>query len=195
MRVRAVPALLGLAVLAALAAALAVSGSADDDRAAASRDGRALGPSLLDASADPVGSAVLRYHEHYWTCLRAPAACDPARATVAGSAAFDDLATLARTFADNRLFVGPEDPGSIEIESVEIGDQRAVVTACWWTTAVLYQRSPVEGEPPVAQTASPRSGRETYEVVAQGGPEAWSVRRADRIGELTENVNQCRAGR
>lgn len=141
-----------------------------------------------------VHAATLGYYEYYWKCLRAPAGCEPGRVTGEGSTAFDDLSDVARTLLQNGLFVGGEDEGDIHIESIAADGDRATVTTCWWTTAVLYLQSPVQGDLPIAQDNPPTSGRQIYEVVRDPVDDVWRVERSDQVGDLAENVNQCVTG-
>lgn len=140
-----------------------------------------------------VQAAVLGYYDYYWRCLRAPAGCEPGRATAEGSTAFDELADVARTLVQNGLFVGAEDAGDIDIESIVADGDRATVTTCWWTTAVLYLQSPIQGDPPIAQTNAPTSGHQIYEVTRDQTDGIWRIQRTDQVGDLTENENQCRS--
>lgn len=151
----------------------------------------ASSPATSSATDVEIQTAVLGYYDDYWDCLRAPADCDAARVTVEGSAAFDDLTAVAQTLDQNGLFVGSEETGYVVVESIDHRGDRASVTTCWWTTAVLYLQSPVDGDPPIAQTNPPTSGHQTYELVRDAADDAWRIERADQADDLTEDINQC----
>jgi hypothetical protein len=75
----------------------------------------------------------------YWECLRSPQDCDQSYLLPTGQAAQQISVVLNEMVLRDR-FVGPEAVGYHTIESLWISSdqRRAEVTACWWSTAVLY---------------------------------------------------------
>jgi hypothetical protein len=77
-----------------------------------------------------------RYHG-YWACLRAPLECDTSY-VLEGSGSATALQDTMQGLADRGRFVGDDDVGYYVIESITVNGDKATVTACWWSTAVLY---------------------------------------------------------
>ena len=108
----------------------------------------------------------------YWECLRSPHDCDQSYLFPAGQAAQQISAVLSEMVARDR-FVGPEAVGYHSIESLWISNdrRRAEVTACWWSTAVLYG-APVRPDLPAGPdnpntlvTSTPEGGRQNDRFV------------------------------
>jgi hypothetical protein len=117
----------------------------------------------------------LRY-ESYWACLRAPENCDESYLRPESQAAQHMGAVREEMIARDR-FVGPEPVGFYTLESVRISTDRhtAEVTACWWSTAVLYG-APIHPDLPVSLnnpstlvTSTPEGGRQIDRFAWSGG--------------------------
>jgi hypothetical protein len=114
-----------------------------------------------------IRAAYQRRFEAYWECLRSPAVCDERYLLPASPAALHMAAVRAELVARDRR-VGPEPVGYHRIEKVRVAaDQRsAEVTACWWSTAILYGApkypdQPASSDNPLTLvTSTPHGGRQ-----------------------------------
>lgn len=122
-----------------------------------------------------VRAAYQHRYESYWDCLRSPMACDESYLWPAGEAAQHMRAVRTEMVARDR-FVGPEKAGYQQIEGVRISADRltAEVTACWWSTAVLYG-APIYPDLPVGPdnpsthvTSTPEGGRQRDRFMRSG---------------------------
>jgi hypothetical protein len=123
--------------------------------------------SLNSPNATEISLAYQRRYEAYWECLRTPVDCDDSYLWPTGSAALHMAAVRAEMVARDR-YVGSEPVGHYVVEQIHIAaDQRsAEVTACWWSTAVLYG-APIYPDLPISRlnpsslvTSTPEGGRQ-----------------------------------
>jgi len=129
----------------------------------------------LSAIEEEVRGAYQHRYESYWDCLRSPMACDESYLWPAGEAAQHMRAVRTEMVARDR-FVGPEDAGYQHVEGVRISADRmtAEVTACWWSTAVLYGAPiypdlPVDPDnPSTLVTSTPEGGRQRDRFMRSG---------------------------
>ena len=139
---------------------------------------------------EQVRAAAIASFDSYWQCLRAPAECDVAARTIAGSDAFNAFTRTIDDLVSGGLYVGPEDVGYMVIESIEPMQDHTLVTSCWWSTGVLYVQPAVEGEPPVIQNNTPGTLRQKYEFVQDPADGQWKIRRGDVIEQFPQE-NRC----
>lgn len=100
-----------------------------------------------------VAEAYEERYEGYWVCLRAPADCDFAY-VFPNSGSDTGLRATIQGLLDRDRYVGPGDVGTYTIQSIDVEGDRAVVEACWWSTAVLYT-TPVDPTRPASDENPP----------------------------------------
>jgi hypothetical protein len=133
-----------------------------------------------------------RYHG-YWACLRAPLACDTSY-VLEGSGSAEALQVTMQGLADRGRFVGDDDVGYYVIESINVDGDQATVTACWWSTAVLYTgpadptRPIGPDNPPTVVNDTPDSGRQADRFVLVNG--RWLLVGSEILDEGSE-TNSC----
>jgi hypothetical protein len=119
-----------------------------------------------------------RRYEAYWECLRRPVACNDSYLWPAGPAA-QHMASVRSEMVARDRHVGSEPVGYYRVEQIQITtDQRsAEVTACWWSTAVLYG-APIYPDLPLSEanplslvTSTPEGGRQRDRFLLSDG--AW----------------------
>jgi hypothetical protein len=136
-----------------------------------------------------VAEDFLALYDAYWACLRTPNVCDPAAITASVGPA---RAALTKTVADlvsGGFFVGPEDPGHVVVESVDVAaPTSATVTYCAWDTGVLYGPPAIEGGDPVVVNDLQVTSRFQTVMVFEGG--SWLTSEEVRI-ERVEGENRC----
>jgi hypothetical protein len=114
-----------------------------------------------------IRSAYQTRYEAYWGCLRTPVDCDDSYLWPAGPAAQHMTTVRAELVARDR-HVGSGPVGYHKVEQIQIAaDLRiADVTACWWSTAILYgapiyPELPVSADNPLSLVSStPEGGRQ-----------------------------------
>ncbi len=125
-----------------------------------------------------IRAAYTRRYAAYWECLRTPVDCDDSYLWPGGPAALHMAAVRAELVARDR-HVGSEPIGYHKVEHIQIAaDHRsAEVTACWWSTAVLYgapiysDRPPSVSNPLSLVTSTSEGGRQRDRfIIAEG---AW----------------------
>ena len=125
---------------------------------------------------DELRLAYQRAYDGYWACLRTPLDCDTSWQVDGGPSAVAMHGTM-QALADRDRFVGPDPLGYFVIEHIAVdpsGD-RAEVTACWWSTAVLYgapadpTRPASTDNPPTIVNNTHSSGRQTDVFVRADG--------------------------
>jgi hypothetical protein len=137
---------------------------------------------------DELRLAYQRAYDGYWACLRAPLNCDTSWLVEGGPSAVAMQGTM-QALADRARFVGPDDVGYFVIEHIAVdpSGERAEVTACWWSTAVLYgapadpTRPAGPDNPPTIVNNTHSSGRQ-LDVFTEGAG-AWQ----QREGELLDD--------
>jgi hypothetical protein len=142
---------------------------------------------------DQVRAAYDDRYNGYWACLRAPLACDTSY-VLEGSGSADALQATMQGLADRGRFVGDDDVGYYVIEAISVAGDTATVTACWWSTAVLYTgpadpTRPVSPDnPPTVVNDTPDSGRQTDQFVLTNS--RWLLVSSQILDEGSE-TNSC----
>lgn len=167
--------------------------STDIPPRAASATAPAVDASTWDVYHDIRAAYDHRFHAS-WACLRAPSSCDRSY-VLPGSAAAGHLeVTLAELIARDR-FIGPEPVGYHQVEQIDVKpDGTAVVTACWWSTAVLYGAPIRPDEPPgptnphTVVSSTPEGGRQRDLLVRTA--HGWALARVDAL-DTGSSVDPC----
>lgn len=146
-----------------------VDGSSTDDAPDVAEENAAFDP--VDATADErdraIRSAYQFRYDSYWACLRSPDECDTSYLLVGGPAEAAMQQTLEALSIRGRA-VGDDPVGYFVIDRIVHEDLDTVtVTACWWSTAVLYG-PPIDPTRPV----SPSNPRTVANDVPDGGRQA-----------------------
>lgn len=134
---------------------------------------------------DQVREAYQGIYDGYWACLRAPLACDTSW-LLEGSPSAAAMTNTMQALVDRDRYVGDDDVGYYVIESIEfLDDATAEVTACWWSTAVLYG-APIDPDRPAGPdnpatvvNNTPGSGRQVDRLTRDGA--AWPLSSSESI--------------
>ena len=131
----------------------------------------------------------LRLYDAYWVCLRSPASCDPSTLTASIGPARAALTKTVNDLVAGGLFVGPDDPGYVVVESATLsGPTTASVISCWWDTGVIYgPPATAGGDPVVVNDLQATSRFETTMALEDGEWLTSEEKRTDRV----EGENQC----
>ena len=121
-------------------------------------------------------SAYASRYLSYWECLRSPMDCEDGYLLPGGPAGQHMAAVRTELTARDR-FVGTEAVGYHVIEEIRFAPDRlsAEVTACWWSTAVLYGAPKIPdvptgpSNPATLVTSTPEGGRQRDRFVYIGG--------------------------
>lgn len=130
-------------------------------------------PEDLEAS---VRAAYEHRYQSYWACLRSPHDCDLSY-LLPGSPAEINMREGLIALVNRDRYVGPDDVGYYKIDSIafDVSGAEATVTACWWSTAVLYgapvdsNRDPGPDNPPTVVADTPVGARQADLLVRSGG--------------------------
>ena len=148
-----------------------------------------LATSTTIATEGQVKADYLTLYDAYWTCLRTPQSCDPAALTAPVGPARAALAKTVNDLVSGGLFAGPDDPGYVVVESVELsGPTTAVVSSCWWDTGVLYGPPATAGGDPVVVNNLQVTSRFHTTLELEGG--TWLTSEEKRT-ERVEGENRC----
>lgn len=157
----------------------------------------ATAPAVSASTWDVHGDIRAAYDHRYrasWACLRAPSSCDRSY-VLPGSAAAGHLeVALAELVARDR-FIGSEPVGYHQVEHIDLlPDGSVAVTACWWSTAVLYGAPIRPDEPPgptnphTVVSSTPEGGRQRDLMVRTTA--GWALARVDAL-DTGSPVDPC----
>src|SRR4051794_25646417 len=136
-----------------------------------------------------VKDAYVGLYDAYWVCLRSPTTCEPTTLTASIGPARAALTKTVTDLVTGGLFVGPDDPGYVVVESVKLsGPTTATVNSCWWDTGVLYGPPAAAGGDPVIVNNLQVTSRFQTTMELEGGK--WLTSEETRT-ERTEGENRC----